>query len=174
MNPIDSVLAEVDRLHGQDPAGKELDYAERMTRWLHQLDPNPDPLLQIAIRAQHLKRWECPRGDYPADRRGYLQWRHHAARHHANLVAELMRAASCAEPDITRVMTLVEKRGLGRDPDVQTLEDCACLAFLEKELEAFAAKHPKSKVHEILHKTWRKMSPTARELATAFVPAPES
>ena len=54
-------LAAIDRAHADDPAGKELDYARRMSAWLERLCSQPDPLLAIAVRAQHLKRWECSR-----------------------------------------------------------------------------------------------------------------
>ena len=171
MTPFEIALAEIDALHRQDPAARELDYAERMTRWLHRLDANPDALLTLAVRAQHLKRWERARGDYPLGRAGYLQWRRHAAEHHARLVADVLARAGFSQADRERVMTLVLKRGLGRDAMAQTLEDCACLVFFETELAAFAAKQPPEKVADVLAKTWRKMSPNARALATPLLPA---
>jgi tRNAThr (cytosine32-N3)-methyltransferase len=50
----------------------------------------------------------------------------------------------------------------------QALEDAAVLVFLESEIGAFAAQHAeytREKFVDILRKTWRKMSPRARELA---------
>jgi hypothetical protein len=170
MRALDEVMAEIDRLHDEDPAQRELAYAERLSRWLAKLDANPDALLRIAVRAQHLKRWERPRADYPAGRTGYLRWRRDAARHHATLVADVMCRYGFVDADIERVTALVRKEGVGHDRDAQTLEDCACLAFLESELAGFAAKHPAAKVQEILEKTGRKMSHRARELARELVP----
>jgi GNAT superfamily N-acetyltransferase len=168
---LDDAIAEIDRLHTQDPAQRELGYAQRMTHWLERLDANPDPLLRIAVRAQHLQRWLRPRADYPVGRTGYLKWRRDAAAHHAELVAAAMRTHGFADAEIERVIGLVKKRGIGRDPDAQTLEDCACLTFLETELAAFVQKHPQPKGAEILDKTWRKMSSTAQRLAQELLPA---
>lgn len=173
MNPqIAEALAAIDRAHAEDPAGKELDYARRMSAWLGRLCSQPDPLLEIAVRAQHLKRWECPRSAFPAGRAGYLQWRRRAARHHADAVTEILRPAAYDEASIERVRALIEKRDIAHDKAAQTLEDCACLSFLEAELIPFSTRHPPARVAEILRKTWLKMSPAARQLATAFVDPP--
>ncbi len=165
MKPLSDVIAEIDRLHAEDPAGLELRYAQDMTRWLDRLEPSPDPLLAIAVRAQHLKRWECPRAEYPSGRKGYLQWRRAAAEHHAQLVSKVLKSAGYGVNEIDRVATLVLKRGLGSDQDVQTLEDCACLVFLETSLSDFAEQHPKPKVERILRKTQAKMSSKAESLS---------
>jgi len=136
-----------------------------MSGWLRRLDPESPPALDIAVRAQHLKRWECPRGDYPMGRAGYLQWRRNAARHHARVVTDVLEAAGCDRELIERVALLVEKRS--RDRDGQTLEDCACLVFLESRLAGFSAQRPPDQVARIVRQTWHKMSPAARRLAEA-------
>jgi tRNAThr (cytosine32-N3)-methyltransferase len=62
----------------------------------------------------------------------------------------------------------VSKSELRTNPGTQALEDAACLVFLESEIEAFAAQHaeyPREKFIDILRKTWRKMTPRAREFA---------
>ena len=41
---------------------------------------------------------------------------------------------------IARVQDLVRKRGLGKDPEVQTLEDALCLVFIETQLRDLAAR----------------------------------
>jgi len=66
---------------------------------------------------------------------------------------------------ISRVAALIKKERLKADPEAQALEDATCLAFLELEFEAFAAKHPDEKVVSILQKTWGKMSDTGHEAA---------
>lgn len=165
----------IDALHDEDPAAPaERRYAEHMSTWLLRFEPDADPLLRLAVRAQHLKRWERPRGDYPADRAGYLSWRRDAARHHADLVHRLLAEAGYPDTDADRVVTLVRKQELYRDPQVQTLEDCACLVFLEHELEGFLRKHPREKVLAILIRTWKKMSPRARDAALALKLPPDS
>ena len=52
-----------------------------------------------------------------------------------------------------------------RDPEAQTLEDGLCLVFLETQFADLRARHPAAKIADIVQKTWRKMSPAARELA---------
>ncbi len=161
---IDEIIAAIDVMHRQDPAGNELTYAQRMSHWLNTLDSNPVPALAIAVRAQHLKRWECSRADFPAGRAGYLRWRRNAARHHARLTASLLVELGCEATLIDRVTLLVEKRDKG--PDGQTLEDCACLVFLETRLASFKDEHSESDVTRILERTWQKMSDRARQLAS--------
>lgn len=171
-DPIDQIIATIDDLHRQDPVGAELHYAQRMSHWLALLDSNPEPGLAIAVRAQHLKRWECARGDFPAGRTGYLRWRRNAAQHHAKLAARVLAASGCDAALIERVGQLIEKRDKG--PDGQTLEDCACLVFLETRLDTFRDEHSAGDVARILERTWQKMSERARQLATArgLVPSP--
>lgn len=63
------------------------------------------------------------------------------------------------DPDeISRVGALLRKERLRLDPEVQTLEDVACLVFLKHEASEFIALHDDTKVREILGKTVRKMS----------------
>ncbi|MGO1603115.1 MAG: DUF4202 family protein, partial [Halomonas sp.] len=57
------------------------------------------------------------------------------------------------------------KKGLGRDADVQALEDCACLVFLENYFADFSRKIEHDHMVRIVQMTWRKMSPRAHELA---------
>ena len=65
-----------------------------------------------------------------------------------------------------RVVALVTKSDLHNDMEAQTLEDCACLVFLEFELERFRNGRGKDKdLVRILARSLGKMSPAARELA---------
>ncbi|MDE0449086.1 MAG: DUF4202 domain-containing protein [Spirochaetaceae bacterium] len=171
------VLGRIDAANRADPHTeneggvehpKELLYGRRMSGWLERLRPDAAPALRIAARAQHLERWAIPRDRFPMGRTGYLRWRTTLGRHHAERTAELMRAAGFADDSIAAVAELLRKEGLARaapDSDVQALEDCACLVFLEHYLEQFAGKHPPAKVADILARTWRKMSPAARAAA---------
>ncbi len=172
MEKVDDAIATIDRLHAEDPSGNELRYAQRMTHWLQTLDSDPDPLLRIAVRAQHLQRWTRPRADYATGRTGYLVWRRNAAAHHADLVANVLRSCEFPDEDVEHVVALVRKRGTGREQHAQTLEDCACLVFLETQLAAFTEKHPPDRVADILSKTWRKMSPAAQQLGCTLLPHP--
>ena len=74
---------------------------------------------------------------------------------------------------IERVRTLLRKRGLKTDPDVQLLEDVICLVFLEHHFHDFAAKHEDQKLIAIVQKTWKKMSDRAHEAALGLDYAPE-
>ena len=72
--------------------------------------------------------------------------------------------------EIARVRELLQKRRLNRDPEVQLLEDVACVVFLENDLVAFAAKHPEDKLIDVLQKTWAKMTPRGHRAALELVP----
>jgi hypothetical protein len=61
-----TALKLIDEAHAQDPRmaeGKgdalpfELDYAQKMTRWLAARCPEASPALQLACRAQHFRRF---------------------------------------------------------------------------------------------------------------------
>ena len=181
---LQDVLARIDEANRKDPHTeteggveypKELLYARRMSAWLERLRPDASAALRIAARAQHLERWAIPRDRFPAGRTGYLRWRTTLGAHHAERTAALMQAAGFDGAAIATVAALLRKEGLARaapDSDVQALEDCACLVFLESYLGPFAVQHPPAKVADILTRTWRKMSPAAQRaaLGIAFPP----
>ena len=137
----------------------ELVYGERMSAALDRFCETPGHHLQIAVRAQHIERWTCPRSSYPQGRAGYLKWRSDLKAFHARRTGELMQAAGYDQADVDRVSVLIGKKGIKRDPEVQTLEDVVCLVFLEHYAAEFIAKHDDDKVCDILRKTARKMSP---------------
>ncbi|GAB4233870.1 MAG: hypothetical protein Kow0032_17440 [Methyloligellaceae bacterium] len=177
MSRLSKIFAAIDGLNAQDPnritvegaqQPAELVYGERMSAALARLYPEASDELRIAARAQHIQRWSVPRDAYPPGRKGYLAWRNDLKRRHAETAAQLMSEQGFTEAQIARVGKLLRKEGLKRDPEVQALEDVACIVFLEHYLEAFAAGHDDDKVIAILRKTWRKMSPRAHEAARAL------
>jgi len=144
-----------------------------MSACLERLRPDAPPELRAAARAQHICRWQIPLDDYPAGREGYLRWRRDLAGHHARLTGDLMRRLDLGESRIERVQQLLQKRNLKGDADTQTLEDSACLVFLQFYFEDMRARHADEKLIAILTRTWRKMSPQGREAALAMeFPAP--
>jgi hypothetical protein len=171
---LDRVLGLIDEANAQDPNSevwqgesypKELLYGMRMTEWLDRLYPDAPDLLHIAARGQHIRRWEVPRQTYPETREGYLQWRSYLYGFHADCVAKLMTEAGYDPIDIEPVRKILQKRGLKNDPDVQSIEDVACLVFLDYYFAAFAAIHDEEKLIGIVRKTWKKMSEHARNRA---------
>ncbi|AMO58318.1 hypothetical protein GZ77_21575 [Endozoicomonas montiporae] len=170
MIPLQQTLATIDSLHAEDPtttAGKptELLYAERMTGWLNRLAPDASEELQIAVRSQHLCRWQIPRSDYPAGRTGYLQWRSELGKMHAETATQVMQKYGYDKTSQKKAYSLIRKLNLKRNEETQTLEDCACLVFLEFEFSAFAIKHTEDKLISIVQKTWGKMSAQAQQKA---------
>lgn len=163
---IRGALDRIDAASREDPAGQALEYGRRMTRWLGRLAPQPSAALTIAVRAQHLRRWEIPRARYPEGRSGYLRWRRACARHHAEQAALILDDLGFPSALVERVAALVRKEGLGRDAETQMLEDAACLSFLEAELAGFAEGRDPDTLRRVLDRTWGKMSPGARELAS--------
>ncbi|MDE0349538.1 MAG: DUF4202 domain-containing protein [Gammaproteobacteria bacterium] len=162
---LERIVEAIDRRHAEDPAGREAAYARAMSGHLEALQSVPSDALRIAVRAQHFERWLYPRSDFPPGRQGYLRWRAEAARRQAEAVGTLLESHSVDDATTKRVQSLMMKRNRLRDPEVQTLEDCACLVFLESELPRFAAGREPRRVVEILRRTWRKMSETGRRRA---------
>jgi hypothetical protein len=162
-----------ERFEGRDWP-KELLYAVRMTRWLEKLAPQASEALRLAARSQHLRRWEIPRERFPMDRAGYHRWRTTLAKFHAERAGAILREIGYDEPAIARVQALLQKLGLKSDPETQTLEDAACLVFLESYFADFAQKHDEEKLAGIIRKTWKKMSPRGRDEARKLALAPEA
>lgn len=175
---FEHTLAAIDALHAQDPRSTTLDdgssmpqelaYAQRMSRWLAHVYDAPSELLCLAVRAQHLQRWQVPRDEYDKGRVGYLTWRRDQGKRAGETTAQLMQEAGYATEDAERVAAMIGKKSLGRDQEVQALEDCACLVFLENYFADFSRKVEHGHMVRIVQKTWRKMSPRAHELALSL------
>ncbi len=155
---------------------KELLYGMRMQKWVEELDPGAPESLRIAARSQHIRRWEIPRSDYPMDRKGYLRWRTTLYAFHADKASELLRAQGYDDETVERVRTLLQKRNLRTDADVQTLEDAAALVFLDHHLDDFLKRDDigEDKAIEIIRKTWKKMTERGHEAASALELSPAS
>lgn len=147
---------------------KELLYARRMSDRLSQFAPDAPEAVKLAARAQHICRWKIPRGDYPMTREGYRRWRRELGVLHAETAAEAMRKCGYDEATIEAVASILRKERLRSNPAAQTLEDVACLVFLEHYFEAFAPKHDEEKILNILRRTWMKMSADGRRAALAL------
>lgn len=150
------------------PVARELLYARRMSGMLDRTAPQACDAVRLAVRAQHIRRWEIARRDYPMTPAGYHQWRSTLYGFHAALAARLLGEAGYDGETIARVKAAVGKRDLARNPDSQLVEDVASLVFLEHYLAGFAALHPEydeAKWAGILRKTWHKMSQDARRFA---------
>ncbi len=140
-----------------------------MSYWRRVLAPAGGELLRIAVRAQHLERWSLPRATHPPGRRGYLAWRSEQARRHAALLDRTLAPIGYAPGERERLTELIRKRGLGRDPEVQVLEDCAALTFAELEARAFSARTEPARLAEILARIRARISPAARGLVDELI-----
>ncbi|GAA4874743.1 DUF4202 domain-containing protein [Ferrimonas pelagia] len=179
MSQLELTLLAIDALHAQDPTLRdgqpaELLYAQRMTRWLKRLAPQGSAELQIAVRSQHLCRWSIPRSTYPMGRTGYLQWRTELAKLHADKALAVMAAQGFDEAAQQRTARIIRKQGIKRDAEVQLLEDCACLVFIEHDFLSFSARHEEAKLIAIVQKTWGKMSERAQQQALQLDLPPEA
>lgn len=184
---FDKAISLIDAAHAEDPnqfslssqcspsAGSipyELHYARKMTFYLKLHTPNPSPLLSLAVRAQHLRRWEVPRSSYPDGKAGYLAWRAFLKKRQAERAREICLQSGFSPEDADRVGALVSKEGLRRgegqgDEEVQILEDVACLVFLDDQFEEFekGRRDDEDKIVGILRKTWGKMGERGHDLA---------
>ncbi|KAI9747598.1 MAG: hypothetical protein M1815_004067 [Lichina confinis] len=150
MPQYEAALRAIDDAHSQDPRKVEVDggqvpyelhYARRMSGFLDRLRPDASPTLCLAIRAQHFRRWEVPRGSRTSYDCGYDR-----------LEAE-------------RIGELIRKEKMRSDSEAQTLEDVACLVFLDDQLDQFERAFEEEKMLSILRKTWAKISDAGHELA---------
>ncbi len=181
MSSFDEAMAQLDAANAEDPNVITVDgvsrpaalvYAERMSATLLHFTPGASEALQLAARAQHLRRWTVPRASYPDGRVGYLRWRADLKQKHAEWAAEILRTAGYDEAFCDRVGALIRKEGLKSCAEAQTLEDVACLVFLEHYANAFFAEHDDFKTIGILKKTWAKMSAAGRERAQCLSLSP--
>lgn len=160
---LSAALAAIDAAHSLDPrvhegVPYELHYAKKCTKYLHILSSNPSEALQIAVRAQHLRRWEVPRSNYPMTKPGYYQWRTGLKARQASQAREIAHSAGYDTETCDKVSTLIKKENIKSDFEAQTLEDVACLVFLDDQFEDFKGDHSEDKIIAILRKTWPKMS----------------
>jgi hypothetical protein len=174
-----ATIAAFDKANAEDPNKekvggkeypKELLYAQRMSEMQERYTPDASEAVKLAVRAQHIQRWKIPRGDYPMDRQGYLQWRTGLYKFHAETAGHIMQKAGYDDGMIERVKTIVSKKGLKVNPETQLMEDVADLVFIEHYMIGFASQHPEydeAKWIEIIRKTWQKMSSYAHEFALA-------
>jgi len=172
VSPFEAACAAVDRANAEDPNGREPDRSRRMVDWVRRLAPGASEELLLAARAQHVRRWTVSRSSYPEGRAGYLRWREDLKRVHADALAGMMTEAGYGELAVAKARSLLVRKNLASDAEGQTLEDAACLVFLQVELGEFAAKTEPDKMVDILRKTWKKMSESARREALAL-PLPE-
>ena len=182
MTRLEQAIQRFDAANAEDPntelvggtsVAKELAYGQRMSSRLAAFAPGAPETVQLAARAQHIRRWEVPRDSYPAGRAGYLKWRTDLYKRHADTAAEIMREVGYDDDTVERVRALLRKRGLKTDPDVQLLEDVICLVFLEHYFHDFAKKHEQDKLISIVRKTWAKMTELGHEAALRLDYAPE-
>ena len=174
-----AALAAFDQANAEDPNKemadgkeypKELLYAQRMGEMQERYAPEASEAVKLAVRAQHIQRWKIPRSNYPMDRIGYLKWRTGLYKFHDETAGRIMQETGYDDAMITRVKTIVSKKGLKVNPGTQLMEDVADLVFIEHYMAGFAAQHPEydeAKWIQIIRKTWQKMSPRAHEFALA-------
>lgn len=172
----------IDQVHAEDPKrtaegqAAELVYADRVEAWAVRLNPACPEILRLGARCQHLRRWSVPRNSFPLDKPGYHAWRKSLYVKQADLARDLLLQAGVPAAEAEAVHTWVSKTALKTNEGSQALEDAACLVFFEYEVPGFASTHPdytKDKYIDIIRKTWKKMSPKAREAALALPLSPD-
>jgi hypothetical protein len=182
MSYFDEAIRRFDEANAEDPImetvdgesrPKELIYGQRMSAWLDRFAPDAPETVKLAARAQHIRRWEVPRDTYPEGRAGYLKWRTDLYKRHGDIAGAILKEVGYDDDTIDRVKTLLRKRGLKTDPDVQLMEDVICLVFLEYYFHDFAKQHGEEKLIPIVQKTWKKMTDEGHQAALKLGYAPE-
>lgn len=171
-SPYVQCLRLIDAAHAKDPTidpenglPYELHYSQKMSYYLSLRHPTASEPLKLAVRAQHLRRWEVPRNSYPMTRPGYHAWRTFLKKRQADIAKEMCMESGYSEDDADRVAALIRKEDLKEDEETQILEDVACLVFLDDQFEEFEKQHDEEKIVKILQKSWGKMSGRGHELA---------
>jgi hypothetical protein len=174
MRHLTEAFAIIDAVNAEDPRslyGRPLALVqgERCWDWACDLDPNPSGPLLLAARAHHVRRWELPRASHPEGRAGYLAWRREQKGRHAVHLRAVLKNTSVAALMIERAVEIIEKQGLGTDPEVQSFEDAVCLTFLETDFPATTDRiADDSKMVAVVAKTLAKMSPQGRAQAATI------
>jgi hypothetical protein len=177
---LDALFRAIDEANASDPRSVEVDgvgrpfevvYSERMTARLAAMYPDASECLRIAAHAQHLRRFDIPRSNYPEGRNGYNEWRQACREHHASLIGDIMAKNGYGQGDIERVQMLIRKEKLKKDRESQALENVVDVVFVEHYFDDFIAKYSgydDAKVIDIVGKTLRKMSPKGHAAALAL------
>ena len=178
---LNKTLSAIDEINRQDPntivvngntQAKELIYGQQMTNCLKQYWPEANELLQIAVRAQHIKRWQLKRTEFAEGKAGYYQWRIAQGKFHAELTASIMIEQGYSVEESEQCAAIIRKENLTTNTDSQTLEDVACLVFLMHYFNEFAAKYTEqdneAKIVRIVQLTWKKMSDQAHDIALSL------
>ncbi len=181
--PLKKVLSAIDNINQIDSNTttvegikypKELLYGQRMSQCLAQNWIDASELLQIAVRAQHIKRWHLKRTEFEQGKTGYYQWRIALGKFHGELAASIMLEQGYTTEQAEQTATIIRKdlvrQGKAKtNDDSQTLEDVACLVFLEHYFDDFAAKYiaedNEEKIIRIIKLTWKKMSERGHDIA---------
>lgn len=176
---LDALYRAIDAVNARDP--NELDWhgasvprsllqGQRATTWLPKVTDAPSTALSIAARAHHLARWKIARSSYPDGRAGYLRWRKASKAASAELLAETLAPFGVAADVVSRAVDLVQRVGLGADPEAQAAEDVACLVFLETDYVALLKRLGNETTTTAVRKTLQKMSPAAIGLGVDATP----
>jgi hypothetical protein len=178
---LTAVLTAIDNINSEDPhqtiidghsQPNELLYGQYMSNCIEQYFPQSNELLKIAVRAQHIKRWDLKRNAFAEGKAGYYQWRIEQGRLHAQLTKSLMLDNGYDETEAESTACMLRKEKLKTNNDTQTLEDVACLVFLQYYFDAFAATYTEqdneAKIIRIVKKTWGKMSDRGHEIALSL------
>lgn len=181
--PLKNVLSDIDNINQTDSNTtlvdgiehpKELIYGQRMSQCLAKHWPDASELLQIAVRAQHIKRWHLKRSEFEQGKAGYYQWRIALGVFHGELTASIMLENGYTDEQAEQTATIIRKdlirqRKVKINDDSQTLEDVACLVFLEHYFDDFASQYIASdneaKIIRIVKLTWNKMSEKGHDIA---------
>ncbi len=178
---LENTLTAIDDVNSQDPniivydgtnQAKELIYGQQMSACLNKYWPDANELLQIAVRAQHIKRWQLKRSEYKEGKSGYYQWRIAQGKLHAELTSDIMIKQGYSVDDAQLCAAIIRKENLKTNDNSQNLEDVACLVFLMHYFDEFAAKYiardNEAKIVRIVQLTWKKMSNKAHEIALSL------
>jgi len=110
-------------------------------------------------------RTTCADGNCAATPTPRGKWRKDNKAHQADSAAEILSEYDWPDSAITRVRELLARTKLRTDAETQTLEDVACLVFIETQFDKMVDETDRDHMVTIVAKTLKKMSEPAIDLA---------
>jgi len=164
---VGAAEAAIDEANGHDPTlivvrgvkqPLALAHGRLAAAWVGQLSPEGGPLLGLAARAHHLRRWELPRSAFEPGKAGYLRWKRDQRNRHATEAGDILRSLDFSVDDVVQVQRWIRRDDLRTDAGSQAVEDAACLVFIETQLADVATKLERDHLIDVIRKTAKKMS----------------
>ncbi|CAE7226601.1 unnamed protein product [Symbiodinium natans] len=146
---------------------EDIAYGKEVEKWCLEIAGGQaavGPALLVAARAHKIEKAAVRRSQFPGSEEGHAQWKATLKQKQEMRLKPILAKAGWGSDAIERVTALLSMDGPREDKDMQVIEDATCLVFLETDLRSMKIEDH-TKLVDLLHKTWVKMSPRAQQKA---------